>query len=270
MSVVDAHPAQIQASDIAGRFVAARLHRRALAAYPGPLPMDMAQAYATQDAAINLYPDQIVGWKVGMVPPALHASLDARRLAGPIFSGNLWGASGDPTPVPAISGGFTAVEAEFVARIGVVDPSQMDWTLDQAAAAVEALHIGVEIAGSPLPTINDLGSAVVASDFGNNAGLILGPPIQDWQGHLEAIQVETVVDGVSIGRGTAGSIPAGILESVRFLIEHCARRGRPVAAGTLISTGAVTGVHRVEAGAEAVCAFSGVGEIHCRVVTAKA
>ena len=120
----------------------------------------------------------------------------------------------------------------------------------------------------PLPTINDLGSAVVASDFGNNGGLVLGPEIDDWQARLDGIEVETELDGVVIGRGTAGSIPLGILESVRFLIEHCARRGRPLGAGALISTGAVTGVHQAQIGSTSVCRFSGVGDIHCAVVQA--
>ncbi len=111
---------------------------------------------------------------------------------------------------------------------------------------------------------------MVASDFGNNAGLVLGAEIEDWAARLDGIEVQTVIDGRVIGAATASAIPMGILESVRFLIEHLARRGRPVAEGTLISTGAVTGVHRVDSGAESVCVFSGVGEIHCKVVEAEA
>ena len=53
-------------------------------------------------------------------------------------------------------------------------------------------------------------------------------------------------------------------------VEHLARRGRPVTEGTLISTGAVTGVHRVYAGAQSVCTFSGVGQVRCSVVKAEA
>lgn len=255
-------------SKIAARFVEARLSHTSLPDYPGERPEDMTRAYATQEAAIGLFPDEIVGWKVGMVPPALQPALNARRLSGPIFRRNLWTASAEPTPLPAIEGGFAAVEAEFVARIGKVDPAKTDWTLEEATAAIAAMHIGVELAGSPLSTINDLGSAVVASDFGNNGGLVLGPEIEDWAARLDGIEVETVVDGQSIGTGTASSIPAGVLESVRFLIEHLARRGRPVTEGTLISTGAVTGVHQVAVGARSVCAFSGVGEIRCSVVAA--
>ena len=59
------------------------------------------------------------------------------------------------------------------------------------------------------------------------------------------------------------------LESVRFLLEHCARRGRPLAAGAMVLTGAVTGVHRAYAGDEATCAFKGVAELKCRLVAAE-
>lgn len=270
MSAANAPGLRDSVSDVAARFVEARLNLTALPDYPGARPPDMAAAYATQEVAIDLFPDEIVGWKVGMVPPAQQATLKAHRLAGPIFRRNLWTASSAPTPLPAIEGGFAAVEAEFVARIGKVDPSRTDWTLDDATAAIASMHIGVELAGSPLSTINDLGSAVVASDFGNNGGLVLGAEIEDWAARLDGIEVETLIDGQSIGKATAAAIPMGIRESVRFLIENLARRGRPVTEGALISTGAVTGVHRVDIGARTLCAFSGVGEIHCSVVSARA
>lgn len=266
VSAASAHAARSDTAAIAARFVEARLAHRALPGYPGDVPPDMAAAYATQDAAIRLFPDEIVAWKVGMVPAALHDRLGARRLAGPIFHRNLWTASANPTPLPAIAGGFAAVEAEFLARVGRVDPEKCDWTLDEAVDAVAALHIGVELAGSPLRTINDLGSAVVASDFGNNGGLVIGPEIEDWRLRLDGIEIETTIDGTVVGIGTANSIPAGILESVRFLLEHCARRGLPLTEGMLISTGAVTGVHEAAIGARSSCAFSGVGSIHCTVV----
>jgi 2-keto-4-pentenoate hydratase len=270
MSAADALSPNDGVADIAARFVEARLALTGMAAYPGRIPLDMATAYATQEIAIGLFPDEIVGWKVGMVPPAQQPTLGIHRLAGPIFRRNLWTPLAEPTPLPEIEGGFAAVEAEFVARMGPVDPDKLDWTLEEATAAIAGLHIGIELAGSPLTTINDLGSAVVASDFGNNGGLILGEEIEDWAARLPGIEVETRVDGEVIGTGTADSIPRGILESVRFLLENLARRGRPATEGTLVSTGAVTGVHRVHAGSSAVCSFSGVGDIHCSVVRAGA
>ncbi|WP_292229133.1 fumarylacetoacetate hydrolase family protein [Brevundimonas sp.] len=263
--------APAQAVAIAQQFVSARLELRHTPEYPGQIPETMAESYAIQDIAIGLFPDEVVGWKVGGVPPAQQDRLGAHRLAGAIFARNVWPASGDTVvPLPEIEGGFAAVESEFIARIGAdADPAKIDWTIEEAAAAVDKVFIGVELAGSPLAAINDLGSAVVASDFGNNGGLIVGPELENWRERMDQVEVETVVNGASVGTGGAQSLVGGALESVRFLLEHCARWGRPLKAGTLISTGAVTGVHRVHAGDEAVCIFKGIAEIHCSVVRAE-
>jgi len=254
---------------VAETFVRARLAARAVPTYPGEAPEEMARSYAIQDAAIALYPDRVAGWKVGGVPPAQQSALGVHRLAGAIFAGNVWTVGEAPTPLPAIEGGFAAVEAEFIARIGVdADPAKTDWTIEEAADQIDAVFIGVELAGSPLSAINDLGSAVVASDFGNNGGLVIGPELTNWRERLDAIQVETVIDGVSVGKGGSLSLAGGALESVRFLLEHCARWGRPLTAGMLVSTGAVTGVHRIYADSQAACVFEGVGEVRCSVVKA--
>jgi len=269
-----AEPAQAgeDPAAIARRFVAARLAAHSVPDYPGPIPSGMAQAYAIQDAAIRLYPDRLAGWKVGGVAAGRQAALGVHRLAGAIFSRNVWSAAGDAaTPLPEIEGGFAAIESEFIARIGAdADPSRLDWTIDAAAAQIDKVFVGVELAGSPLAAINDLGSAVVASDFGNNGGLVVGPEVENWRERLDGIVVETIVNGVSVGVGGSPSLDGGALESVRFLLEHCARWGRPLKAGTLISTGAVTGVHRVHAGDEAVCVFRGIAELKCTVVRAEA
>ncbi|CAN5419581.1 2-keto-4-pentenoate hydratase [soil metagenome] len=252
----------------AAAFVAARLASRATPDYPGVLPTSMSDGYAIQEIAIELYPDRIIGWKVGGVAPARQTELKTHRLAGPIFSKNEWPVDG-PVTVRAIEGGFCAVEAEFLARIGPdVDPAKTDWTIEEATAAVDAVFIGIEIAGSPLPSINDLGPPIVASDFGNNAGVFVGLEITDWLARLDGIMVETTIDAALVGVGGSPSLQGGAMESVRFLLEHCALRRRPLTQGALVSTGAVTGVHRIYAGSEFICTFDGVGEIRGSVVKA--
>jgi len=53
-------------------------------------------------------------------------------------------------------------------------------------------------------------------------------------------------------------------ESLRFLLELCARRSRPLKAGAWVSTGAITGVHEIVAGQSARVSFGDAGEVHCR------
>jgi 2-keto-4-pentenoate hydratase len=255
------------AASVADSFVKARRSAQALPGFPGALPPDLASAYACQDAAIALWDDQIAGWKIGRITGEHETLHRQNRLAGPIFSRAVWRAGAEPVNFPVFVGGFAAVEAEYVYVVGRdAPPEKLDWTAEDARAMVGAIHIGVETAGSPLATINALGPTVVVSDFGNNAGLILGPQAP---GVDEALVCETFIDGVSQGRGGAGDMPGGPIESLRFLLENTARRGRPLKAGQLVSTGAITGVHDIRAGQSSVLSFGRLGEIRCRAVPAE-
>jgi 2-keto-4-pentenoate hydratase len=254
-------------ASIAEAFVAARRSGAALPGYPGTIPAGLADAYRCQDTAIGKWDDEIVGWKVGGVPKPMWDKLGATRVVGPIFSRSLRPAKGI-VAFPVYVGGFAAVEAEFAFVIGQDAPAnQMEWTIDAAFAMVGGVHISIETAGSPLATINDLGSTVVASDFGNNAGLILGPPVNDWQSRAFESQIcRTLIDGNEVGTGSAQSLFGGAVESLRCALENCARRGRPLKKGTLIASGAVTGVHDIKAGQTARVEFGGYGAIDCRAV----
>ncbi|MDE2163763.1 MAG: 2-keto-4-pentenoate hydratase [Alphaproteobacteria bacterium] len=254
------------ANRIAQRFVAARLNAAALNDYPGSIPPDLASAYECQDAAITLWSDEVAGWKIGRIPPAFEAQLGVNRLAGPIFRRDVQKVHGDtPVEFGIFVGGFAAVEAEYIFEIGQDAPvGQERWSLQDAAAIVGRLFVGIETAGSPLATINALGPTVVVSDFGNNAGLILGPEVPGWRDiPLAELTCEAFVEGKSVGRGGATSIPGGPLESLQFVAECCAKRGRPLKAGMLISTGAATGIHDVVVGQRARAEFKGIGTIHC-------
>ncbi|MBI5942343.1 MAG: 2-keto-4-pentenoate hydratase [Caulobacterales bacterium] len=252
--------------EIAHAFVGARLAARALPGFPGVMPATLAQAYAIQDAALALFPDKIAGWKVGRVWPELQARLGDERVAGPTFLGALrTPAVGETVSLAAISGGFAAVEAEFVYRLAVDAPvDKTDWTAEEALGVVAALHVGVEFAGSPLKTINDLGSTAVASDFGNNAALVVGPEIAGWRDRADAaLTAETFIDDVRVGSGTAASVPGGPAPALAFLLGHCAARGLPLKAGMYVTTGAATGIHEISAGQSARVSFGEFGEIHC-------
>ena len=258
------------ASRIAQRFVSARLNVTSLGDYPGQIPPDLASAYEVQENAIELWQDEIAGWKIGRIPPPFEQKLGAARLAGPIFAKAVQRASGeDVVELGLIDGGFSAVEAEFVFEIGTnAPPNQLRWSVNDAAAIVKRMLVGVELAGSPLATINALGPTVVVSDFGNNAGLVLGPEVANWRDRaLTDLCAETFIDGKSVGKGSADSILGGPLGALQFVAELCAKRGRPLKAGMLISTGAATGIHDIVAGQEARIAFKGIGTIHCAAKT---
>jgi 2-keto-4-pentenoate hydratase len=261
--------AESRAPEIAARLVSARLDARPLEAFPGVQPVTLEQGYLIQEVAIHLWPDEVAGWKIGLIAPALREQLGSDRVAGPIFSRAVKQAQG-VVEFPVFEGGFAAVEAEFIFRMGRdAPPGKAKWTEDEAAELVAGLHIGVETAGSPMAFINDLGPTVVASDFGNNAGVIIGPELKDWRARLKDLRAKTEIEGQTVGEGAAMSLPGGPMAGLTFLLAHLARRNRPLKAGQYVSSGAVTGVHNIVTGQSARLSFAGEGAIDCRAVKAK-
>ena len=259
-----------QAESIARAFTDARRAGAALPGFPGEIPSTLVHSYGVQDLAIARWEDSVVGWKVGYIAAERRDESGDDRLLGPIFKNRLKDATGGTVDIPVFVGGFAAVEAEYVLELLEDAPAdQLEWTPEQAEALPARLYIGVEVASSPLATINILGPLVVVSDFGNNNGLLLGPEITDWTGRDEtALRAETLIDGEVVGTGGATRLPGGLRTAIAFALGRSARRGRPLKRGDLIATGNATGIHDIAVGQEALVRFPGFGDIACRAVPA--
>jgi 2-keto-4-pentenoate hydratase len=255
---------------IARQLVAARLAAQSLTAFPGELPATLEDAYRCQDAAIARWPAPVAGWKVGYIAPERRDGGGDPRLVGPIFAGHIQVLADAAGEFPVIAGGFAAIEAEFVFRLAHdIAPRVQAWTPEQAAAEVAALHIGMELAGSPLAAINELGPCAVVADCGNNAGLLLGPAIANWQDcAMDTLTCTAWIDGELVGRGGAATLAGGPLTALAFALSRNARCGRPLRAGDYVTTGAATGIHDIRAGQRAVVDFGVHGRVHCRAVAA--
>lgn len=234
---------------ISRALVSARMSAAPLAAFPGAMPDTMASAYTIQSASIERWPDSVAGWKVGMLPAPAQEQYSTERLAGPIFRSQIHeSGAGSRTTMPIFVGGFAAIEAEFIFRLGqAVEPVERDWSDEELSATIAGLYVGAEIASSPMAEINNLGPTVIAADFGNNAGLLVGPEIPEWQSKApETLPAKVTIDGDVVGEASAAAIPGGPIGALRFLYSLSAERGVVLPAGTLVSTGASTGIHDVE------------------------
>ncbi len=255
---------------IADSFVSARRQGRALAAFPGDIPDDLVTAYRVQDLAIAQWPDRVAGWKVGFIAPERRDASGDERLLGPIFARQLQLTTGGQLRFQVFAGGFGAVEAEYVLRLDADAPAdKTEWTPGEAAAFPSTLFIGMEVASSPLATINQLGPRVVVSDFGNNNGLMMGAEIPAWADRSDAsLTCTTWIDGKQVGQGGATTLPGGLRAACAFALARSARRGRPLKAGDLIATGNATGIHDILPGQQARIDFDGHGSIECLAVAA--
>lgn len=252
---------------IAQAFVAARRSGEGLATYPGPAPTTLADAYRIQDAAISIDGRAVAGWKVGRINAPLDAELGANRLAGPIFVDAV---ADDGATMPVFPAGFVAGEAEWLLHVapGFAGPVPAD---DAATKAIiDEVRIGIEIASSPYPGINADGPCVTISDYGNNAGLVLGAPVAGWADlDLCAISIATCIDGAVVGEATAATMLDGPYGAVRFLLANLISRGIDVSGGLWVSSGAVTGVHQAVVGQSVNASFGDLGSVSCTLAPAQ-
>lgn len=250
--------------------VRARRTAQPLTGFPGALPASLDEAYACQAAGIHCWPDEVAGWKVGWIPLNVQARVGEERLIGPVFARHVRHVAFDAEPqlIGVYAGGFGAIEAEIAFRVGRdAPPTQYEWTSEQAAAYVGAAHAAVEVASSPLATINQLGPYAIIPDFGNNAGLLIGPELRAWTPERDLeVTCRTEVGGETVGTGGAATLPGGPLAAFAFALARCARNGRPLRAGQYVTTGASTGIHEIRPGETGRIVFDGIGAIELRAV----
>jgi 2-keto-4-pentenoate hydratase len=200
---------------------------------------------------MSRWQDSLVGWKIGYIPADRRIAGDPDRLVGPIWSQQCHRSEQQVSTaeVGIFTSGFAAVEAELVIRLGH-DPPAHDrggWTAEEAADLDQDQLVGIEVASSPIPDINSLGPTVIAADFGNNNGLVLGAILTDRHGDAP-VQLACYVDGQLVGEGSAENLPGGIHSGLATALNILATRGYPVRAGMVFATGAITGIHPIGPG----------------------
>jgi 2-keto-4-pentenoate hydratase len=236
---------------VAAELVAARREGRSLTGFPGVAPASMAEAYQIQELVMSQWQDSLVGWKIGYISADRRNAGDPDRLVGPIWRQqcHISEEHASAVEVGIFASGFAAVEAELVIRLGEDLPAHHKggWTAEEAAGPEQQLLVGIEVASSPIPDINSLGPTVIAADFGNNNGLVLGSVLPDRPGGAP-VQLACYIDGEFMGEGSAQNLPGGIHRGLATALNILASRGRAVRAGMVFATGALTGIRPIRPG----------------------
>ena len=255
---------------VAQTFHDARRRAVKLDVFPGEVPRTLSDAYAIQDEAISGWPTPVAGWKIAMITPQWRETYGAERLVGPFFFDSFTMCR-ERARIGVVDGGFCAIESEFVLKIGRDIPAGRSFiNASELIPFVEAVHAGIEVAGSPLASINDLGPGAVVSDFGNCAGVVVGDQITDFgRGGLDEDTVRLEIDGAEVANGNALNVPGGPFEALLFLLRNLAARGRELRAGDWVSTGAAAGVHRAAIGSRAQAVFNENASVSVEVIAAR-
>jgi len=252
--------------DISAAFLSARRKGLALDSYPGIVPTSLEAAYRVQKISIRNWGEPVLGYKVGGIGLQWRDQYPSPWLAGPVFPSVLYVAEQDRVlEVPVFMGGFAAYEPELIFRLRNLDaPREMISSLDEAKSYIADIHLGAEIASSPLATLNELGPGSIISDFGNQAGVVIGQQIEHgWIDRLSDIEVETIIDGELVGRSRVNDGDTGPLGALRFLLNHLRDDPSfaPMDSDIWLSSGAITGVHQASVGSICDVRYKNLGHI---------
>jgi len=226
---------------------AARREVRQVATLPEALvPADADAAYAVAAEVAVLLGWTPLGWKIAGTNPVMRERL---RMPEPILGRSFAPLLESPARLEHAALLDPIVEAEFFFRLGADLPARAaPWTEDEVAAAVAAVHGGVEVAECRFPTTALPPFTAVLADGSGNGRYVLGPAIPNWRAALPAMPVEVAVNGTPRRRGTGAEVMGHPLASLTWLANRLPRLGAQLRAGEWVSTGTASGMLAPRAG----------------------
>jgi 2-keto-4-pentenoate hydratase len=217
-------------------------------------PADRFGAYAIQDATL-LHIGPLGGWKVGA------ASIEAEPHCAPLPGSGIL-ASGVALTGPAWD--MRGVEVEVAVRLGRdlgVD-GQEPSTADVIAAIAEVLPV-IEVIQTRLADWKDSDPLAQLADLGSHGALVLGSPsaVRPAVLDLRQVRADLTFDGQPVASTFGANSAVDVWRELRWLACECARRGQPLRAGTVITTGSCTGTLFAPEGALVQAEVHGMGRV---------
>lgn len=217
------------------------------------------EAYRVQDAVFaELWPgSKPAAWKAGGPSDKIEPTASPIAPEGVLKS---------PGTVLASRMRMLGVEAEVAFRLGTdLPPRTRPYEDKEVAAAVEEVLVTIELCDTRYADWQAASGVWKLADFQTNGGLVVGSGTKNWRSvdFLQQAAEFRIGDRVRHVKGTHSyGNPFPLLP---WLVRHAAKRGYGLHAGTVITTGAWTGLELASPGDEVRAVFPGIGEAVVRL-----
>lgn len=228
-------------------------------------PVTIEDGYAIQDAVTASVGLRVIGRKIGCTAVAQQKFLGVEEP----FLGRMFAETSHKSGVslPAAQFAMRGIEGEFAFRLSQdLPPRPAPYSRDEVAA-IASLHPAIEIVCTRFKDWRGsaVGAASIVADNGAHGAFIEGPPAQDWRSaDLATHRMTLSVDGKQIAEGTGSEVLGHPLEALAWAANACARRGHPLKAGDIVSTGTCVGFHPVGPKAHVVVDLGPLGKVDLR------
>ena len=156
------------------------------------------------------------------------------------------------------------LEGEFAIRLGA-DLEDVGQIGDDSRSIADAVAPAVELIASRFDNVLGASGPSTVADNVANAAFVLGEPV-DPPADLASLAVSVRVGGEEVAAGTGAAVLGDPYRSFAWALRHELEAGRPVAAGTWVTTGTCTGITPCTVGEEILASFDEIGDVAFRIV----
>jgi 2-keto-4-pentenoate hydratase len=226
----------------------------------GVRPQNAAEGMAIQ-LQLATHAGAGYGWKLAATAAAgqAHIGVDG-PLPGLLFE-RFRHEPGDVLPSGDLH--MRVVEAEFAYRMGAdVGPGA---SADDVLAAVDGLHLAVEVPDSRFSRFEVVGAAQLMADCACAGRFVLGPDIPGWQElDLSTWGTALWINGAEAATGSGGNVLGDPRTALGWIADDLLHYGLHLRAGDVVTTGTTTAPVPIGPGDEVRAEFGELGEVAFR------
>ncbi len=225
-------------AEAADLLVAARRSGAKLPGLPDAIrPRNIDEAYRIQDAILSRLGEGSSGWFMACTSAAMQK---IHGLPGPYFGRMLASAVYDSPARLAMKGAERwSLEIELVFRMGRdLPPRATPYGADEVAAAVGAMHPGLELVEGRYEDMTKVDGPTLVADNGTDGLLVLGPAYEEWRA-LDRTKLDAMLskNGRAEVEGSGALVMGDPLNALVWLANALSRRGLGLRAGETVNTG---------------------------------
>lgn len=235
--------------------------------FEGEAQMSLDTAYLIQQEGIrrrNQSGDPVVGYKMGLTSKA---KMEQMGLHTPIYGVLLKSMRMEASKGYSLKG---KIHPKIEPEVAFITNRELkgDVTPEQALAACESLVPALEILDSRFKDFKYFSLPDVVADNSSSCDFILGTPVslKDFKGDLKTIKVVIEENGKpmheALSSAALGDPVASLVEQVKLLWAY---EKRPLPAGSVVLTGALTVAIGLQPGQRIRGVYQGLGEINLSV-----
>ena len=232
-----------------------------MAAYPGPEPRDMAEAFAIQTAVREAIGWRHCGWKIGCTSIAAQRALKTGGpFPGPVYAERLF-ASGAHLVTKRENSRVAEPEIAFT-MADDLPPTDHSYGVDEVLAAVGRVHAAIEIVNPRLPKGFDDTVLWYMADGSLNDCLVINdgvPPPP--RGAYAGIACRVSVNGKHAHDGIGANALGGPELALTWLANDLIAKGQHLRKGDVITTGVITPIFYGQIGETITADYDILGKV---------